>query len=438
MNNAPELWRPRDVVDVPATVSTATEIAGLAKQLSARELNQVVQTFENGLYEMGTTFVWSRTMAGLKEQLGSLGMDFLAELLDRPDIRSGAEAHEVLTDFDAVRLAEELGMFNSSHALRLRHNMELIAHFSHLPTDADSEGMMPEEAISVLRTAVQTVLGHETLTTAVGFSQFRTALEDVVLPDDSPQLASVLSSAYFFQRTVLRVLMAGIKSSSGAKLENILANTNTILPRMWPGLMGPDRFLVGRSYSEVHANGQTKAASGLRAALLKVAGFDYVPEDLRSNTFIEAAGRVMQAHFGMNNFYNEPAPARALASLGSSIPIPAFAECMTALISVRLGNSYGTSWNAQEPVNQVLSTVTSERWKFFFDSCLPADDVLLGKLQQDPMSTNWIELMRSTDRVADVQPANPQSEALLGASLEEDEAGVRRLAKAMRHNIESR
>ncbi len=434
-DNAPELWRPRDVVKVPASVTTAPEIAGLAKQLSKRELRQVVQTFESGSYEIGTTFVWSRTMAGLKAQLGTLGMDFLAELLDRPDIRPSAEVHEVLTDFDAVRLAEELGMFGSSHAMRLRHSLELIAHFSHPPADFDAEGMMPEEAISVLRTAVQTVLGHETLTVAVEFAEFRAKLEQEVLPDDAVEIDGLSSSAYFFQRTVLRVLMAGVKSSGSAKLENLLANTNTILPRIWPGLMDPDRYFIGRSYAEVHADGQKKAASGLRAALLKVSGFDYVPEDLRSNTFIEAAGRLLQAHFAMNNFYNEPAPARALASLGSSIPIQAFAQCMTATLCVRLGNRYGISWNAQGPVTQLLETVTADRWKFFFDSCLPVDDVLLAKLLEDEIVDRWIQVIEETDRIADVRPATPAAEALLDASRAGSNQGVQGQARRMLRQV---
>lgn len=431
----PEVWRPRDVVEVPATASTATEIASLAKQLSPRELQQVVQTFENGLYEMGTTFVWTRTMSGLKAQLGSLGMDFVGELLDRPDIRADSEVHEVLTDFDAVRLAEELGMFGSSHAMRLRHNLEVIAHFSRPPDDVDADGMMPEEAISVLRTAVQTVLGHESLDIAVEFAQFRSKLEDEVLADDAAELSGLVASAYFFQRTVVRVLMAGVKSTSGAKLENVLANTNTILPKLWPGLMDPDRYLVGRSYAEVHADGQTKAASGLRSALLKVSGFDYVPEDLRSNTFVEAAGRVLQAHFGMNNFYNEPAPTRALASLGSSIPIPAFAQCMTAVLCVRIGNQYGVSWNAIGPASEILSTVTVDRWKFFFDRCLPSDDVLLGKLQQNETAERWIELMQDTSRVAGLQLANPLSQKLLDASIAGELNRVKRRAQSLNSKI---
>ena len=91
---------------------------------------------------------------------------------------------------------------------------------------------------------------------------------------------------------------------------------------------------------------QTQTA-GLKQALLKVRGFNYVPENLRSQTFLKAAEAiVLRAHEGMNNFYNEEAPTINLEKLGTVIPAPALGPCITALLCVRLGNSYGTCWAA--------------------------------------------------------------------------------------------
>jgi hypothetical protein len=156
-----------------------------------------------------------------------------------------------------------------------------------------------------------------------------------------------------------------------------------IIQLLWPETLPPERFQVGRVYSETVSNGQTQAASGLKKILLKVRGFDYVPEDLRSRTFSSAAQSVIDAHEGINNFYNEPTPTRTLAQLGSTIPRPAFAICMSALLSVRLGNSYGHCYEAQTPANSVLSKVTQEHWLFYLNSCLRADERVLEKLEND-------------------------------------------------------
>lgn len=414
-DSSPVLWQPRDTVQVPATASP-TEIAERARQLSAREIRQVTQAYQSGAYEMGSTFVWSRTMAGLKKQLATLGVEFIAEILDRPDIKSGAEIHEVLTDYDAVRLAEDLGMFGSSHALRLRHALETIHHFSDPPDDADEEGMTPEEAVGALRTCVQTVLGQEQLGIALEFTEFRRRLEAEVLPAEWIGALNLAAVPYFFKRTMVRVLIAGAKTASGAQLENLLANFNELLPVLWPLLMDPDRYSVGRLYSDLHSDGNTKAASGVRSALLKVAGFDYVPEGLRSRAFVEAASRVLATHFDWDNFHNEPAPMRSLASLGSSIPVPAFPKCITATLAVRLGNHYGRSWAAQADADRVLRGVSTDRWTYFFEKCLPVDEVVLSKLTDSEIVPRWVDLVSELPRLRSVNTSNKPLATFLKAS----------------------
>ena len=411
-------WQADDATVVPNTATSVTEIAAFAQQLSDRERKQLVQAFDGGLLEMGTSFVWHRAMAGLKSRLEALGVSFIAEMLDRPDIRGDAEIHEVLTDYEAVRLAEELGMFGSTLGLRLRQNLELVAHFTHRPADAAEDEMMPEEALGVLRTCVQTVLGQENLEVAVEFAALRDRLEQSILKDDAPEIGGLAASPYFYQRTVLRVLLAGIKINRGAQLENVLANINTLLPSIWPKLKDPDRYMVGRAYAESHAEGLAVPANGLRSALLKVAGFDYVPESLRSQAFLEAAAKLEAAHFDWDNFHNEPGPMRALAKLGSSIPRPAFHKCMTAIILVRVGNHYGVSNAAQPDAMKMLRDVTVDRWEYFFDQCLPVDAVLLTELFDPPIAERWCEMLDELPRTENATPNNRWVRPFLAVSRE--------------------
>lgn len=387
------LWRPLDVVKVPRDARDINEIASYAKQLSPREINQIVKAFQDGSYEMGSSFVWQKTMAGLKNKLGALGMDFIGEMLDRKDIATSANPQHVLTDQDALRLAEELGFFPTSHSLRLRHAMEVINHFADSPQGAEDDGMMPEEAVGALRTCVQTVLGHAYTESAFEFAAFRKQLEERTFQPHEPEVATLMAAPYFFQRTTLRVLLAVTKTAQGAQLEHVLANINTFLPAIWGTLLHPDRQTVGWCYAEVHAEGKQTAASGLRTALLKVKGFDYVPESLRSRTFVEAAQRLLEAHNGWNNFYNEPGPMAVLASLGTTIPAPALAKCMTAILCVKIGNPWGISNLAAQTATQTLSKLTPDRWVYYFNECLPADDLILAKLTNKTMAARFIDLV---------------------------------------------
>lgn len=124
------LWENQPASLLPANLSQPTEIAEFAKQLSTREKHQIVTAYKYGSYEMAASFVWGRAMASLKRVLGALGVTFLAELLGRTDIDEDANVLDAITEKEAIKLAEELGIISQTEAIRLRHSQELVAHFS--------------------------------------------------------------------------------------------------------------------------------------------------------------------------------------------------------------------------------------------------------------------------------------------------------------------
>ena len=194
---------------------------------------------------------------------------------------------------------------------------------------------MLEEALSCVKVCVQSVLGLEKVEAAQSFVAFREKLSNGTLADDAPEIVQLLSSPYFFMKTTVSILLNILKTGKGASLENGGRNTAVIIPKLWPQLKGPERWQVGQAYSELFNDGKSAAIKTLHGVLVSTAGFDYVPESLRSNSFTKAAHAVLAAHQGMNNFYNEPKPMKELAAMGSSIPGPAFGNVMTATLAVK-------------------------------------------------------------------------------------------------------
>ena len=188
--------------------------------------------------------------------------------------------------------------------------------------------------------------------------------------------------------------MNAAKRNVGAQLEHALANINVLLPAIWDKLRDAERWQVGHTYAEAYASGKASTVSGLKSALLKVRGFDYVPENLRSETFIKAAEAVLKAHEGLNNFYNEAAPVSNLVKLGSTIPTPALPACATALLAVSLGNAYGTAWSAQADAGKILGSLSQDRWQYYLNHVLPSDVRVLTKLANDKPIANWINLVK--------------------------------------------
>lgn len=429
-----ELWQPPTQEVVPASAKTAPTIAPLAQQLSKREQRQIVESFERGHYEMVVNFVWQKTMAALKRELGTLGVRFLGEMLDRTDLTDDDDVIDSITEREALRLAEELGVVSATEAMRLRQTHELVAHFARMEAgqiDSEAVEMDEAEAIRALKACVRNVLGKPKIEVATRFADFRSALESETLSASDDRVSMLLASPYFFQRLTISVLLSVVKAESGAKLENSLANLNTLLPRLWQNLRDAERWQVGHTYVEVYAAGKSTATRGVKEALLKVRGFDYVPENLRSDAFVRAAEDVIKAHEGFNNFYNEESPMRTLLRLGSTIPPPAFSICASAILAVTLGNVYGASYAAAPLARRMLDRFSQDRWQYYLDQCLPGDIRIFDKLSDEKPRKKWIDLV---DRylLGDLDLKNKNVAPLIAASKRNDEKKIEQASFRLR------
>ncbi len=229
-----------------------------------------------------------------------------------------------------------------------------------------------------------------------------------------------------------------INTATGAQLENALANFQLLLPILWPNTASPEKWHIGRAYAEVHSAGKRIAANGLGQALTSVRGFDYVPEDLRSRVFIQAAKRLKEVHFSGRNFYNEPAAVATLASLGTSIPMTAISDCVSALLCIRPGNSYSECWAAQAPAKQLLDALRKETWRYYVEDCLPHDDTILQKLaERGRMAKAWFKISEDHE-LTSITPKKPLTRRLLEASSARDERALEASATSLLNKLRDR
>jgi hypothetical protein len=389
LNSQIILWQGPSGLCIPHNINNASQIINYGSGLKLQDKNKIIQAFNAGAFDMGAEFIWRRSMSRLRTSLATLGMKFIAEMLNREDIDEFSSPESVLNDYDTIRLAESLGMISTTGAMRLRHAFESISHFSSQQSD---EELSVTEATSIVRACVQYVIGEKDIGVAIDFSRLRERLLSESLTIENGQVQQLLGSPPFFLRTALRVLIASIKVDKGAKLEHALGNLNLLLPEMWPQFMDTDKWSVGNAYAEISSSGNPIAVAGLKKALMKVAGFDFVPENLRSNTYKKAAQAVLSAHHSFGNFYAEIEPVRHLATLGTTIPQPALSECVQAFLCVYLGNMYGYSWNAASIAEEHLKKFTKDRWEYYLKHILHGDEIILDKLTDDKPATRFCDL----------------------------------------------
>lgn len=363
--------------------------------LTERQMSQIVNAFNAKAYDMAAEYVWKKSITRLKEAVLSLGEEFVSELLQEGN-NSIVDVYSALTDYKTINLAEQLGMIPHAGAMELRQSLESLQFYFSSIAAKENSYIDDIKVLNIIKTCVVFILSKPNMDVSVEFSSFRKMLLTKDIKEADVSVSQLRQSSLFFIRTVCTVLMSAMRNSQNVYFEHAVNNFKIILPLLWDKLPDEDRQKVGFLYRDVVSDGNNKAAMGIKYALSQNGGFDYVPENLRSQSFITAASALIDVHFEYENFYREPRYVKELASLGTFIPDPATNHCMKAYILVYIGNFYGVSNSARPIAYNELKEISEEKWVSFFDKFLPYDIDLICALSASSLKPirNFLDLLR--------------------------------------------
>ena len=386
----PALWSASGGVELPKSADV-TCVLSYNVQLKEREVASILSNYATENFEIASEFVWERAIRILRNRVLSLGLEFVGEMVGLNDLNYIRE----LPAFEVINLASELGFINSTGKMRLSQADEIVQHYR----ERDTEEEMPKnEAETVIRACMQYVLGYESAGVTMEFGNFRDSLKFELFEKQPERLMMLEGSPYFYKRTTIRTLINLLSSTEGAEYETVALNFCKILEIVWDNLSSDDKYFVGTTYSQYVNSGKENQMLTFKSALQRVHGFDYVPENLRSISFIQAAKNIKRVHHEMNNFYKEPEAVRKLEILGTQIPKPALKEAISSCILVFLGNAYGSSNAAIPYTEQVFEKINKDAWNYYVNGCLQYDDDVLSKIScGDRRTSRWCEFVKKYD-----------------------------------------
>lgn len=367
------------------------------KVLSTVETKKIVNAFELGMYDMGLEYAWLRSMKILDDRLEYFGLDFIAEMTDRDTLST----LEQLSPIEKIELAFELGMINTTAKMLLIQASETINHYLSRDIVSKGEEIEPVIAMPIIYNITKYILGNEVETSSIEFKEFRDSLKEKLYKADDEQVETLKNSPYFYIRTTIRTILSLIKyaykENNLAELAKVLNNATIFTVTLWDKIFIEDKKLIGSTYAQAISDGHKETVATFSIILDSTHGYDYVPETTRSTAYKKIAREYSLVHFGMNNFYNEPAYAKKLYSMGTVIPDFALQECLKAVIVSMMGNRYGVSTEAQSYNNKILDKVTTEQWKQFFSKLIIQDQTLLEQLTyaSSNMISNWFHIVET-------------------------------------------
>ena len=414
------LWQSQKNEVIPKNASVE-KIIMFNKCLSEKDINQLSFAYKSELYEMSASFIWEKTMNKLREYILSFGNEFALEMLGMSD---SAILNKIPEKY-AIDLSYDLGVIPKIGKIKLTQCNEMMAYYLS-PTVEDE---MDSTTINlIIRVCVEYVLQQDIQFGDIEFCSFRNKLMQESFTMQSPVLDTIKNSPYFYKKTIIRTLLNLVDTVKGIELDNAYNNFSVILPNIWDGLSTEDKWLVGTAYTEAVNVNNTRKVAVFKNILLKLKGFDYVPENVRSNTFIDAAKQLIAVHNAMNNYYNEPAAVHYLASLGSVVPGPAVGICISALLCVKIGNSYGVSFDAQNKCDELLKSIGEEKYKYYLNNILSFDEMILEKLKIKACIERWCEL-EVNNNLNEVKTSNVLVNKLIIATREKNYSEIRSSAE---------
>ena len=175
-SNTPAAWTRDEPAELPAA-ATPADVAEQARGVGPRDVKSIISAFDSEAYEMVSAFVWGRTTAALRKPIAALGMDFVGEMLGRPDLDQGADP-QTLGDHEVLSLAEETGhphdRRGDASQARFGVGQPFRGHAAGCDGRHADDGA---DALAVLRPCVASVLSNALIEPAAAFVRFRRALE---------------------------------------------------------------------------------------------------------------------------------------------------------------------------------------------------------------------------------------------------------------------
>lgn len=386
--------------DIPSNLMDVNQIIPYSNtsNLTLKQQKNIIAAFNSQAYDMAVEYVWKKAITSLKEHILVLGEDFVGELIQRPGVGSKINIETVLTDYNIIIIAEQLGMISHVGAMTLRQAFETLQYYFSAEAIKEEAELDALQVASIIKSCVANILSQPNMDVAVDFSNFRNRLFEENISANDSQLKQLINSSLFIIRTVVTILTSSIKTKDGAAQEHCLNNLKVILPLIWSKISSDDKWRIGSLYKDVMSDGDMDSAVIIKATLSLVNGFDYVPESLRSTTFIEAAQRLIDVHYEFDNFYKEPRAIKELASLGTIFPKPAMPICIKALLLVYLGNYYGRSIAAVPIAEEQLNSISYDDWVDFLENELPFDENILQALVSSQRQLEYfVDIIRQNE-----------------------------------------
>jgi len=366
------------------------------KKMESTYLSKFAAAVASGLFDAALNYLWDETIFELRQRVAKYDISyFYANAISNVEKRNklkGVDDLNKIEDSELIHGGRQIGLISElgyKHLdfIRYMRNWASAAH----PNQNEITGL---QLISWLETCIKEVIALPLSIGAVEIKQLLNNIRTVNISDvEAKEIAALSINLSQEQINNLVSGLYGIYTQLDT-LAPARQNIHLLLPLLWNRVDEPTRTKIGLNYGKYAAINDQERKRLTQQFLNVVSATSYIADDFRIPEIEDAIDNLLLAHRAANNFYNEPAFARALQNVvghEGRIPTSLNRKYVIGLVEVFLTNGYGSAWNAEPIYRSLINLFDASQAVYAVLSFY--DDTIASKLQFAECRRYYYELL---------------------------------------------
>lgn len=367
-----------------ATIAALTSqwdvlVAQIRPECRGRYLDNAHKALDAELWDAALAYFWQATVDELRRMVEAYGITYFASTIGDARVKDIETLSQYVPDHELIEHAHKLGVINREAHFQLQHCRGLRNLYS--PSHPTDYILDPLEALNFIKNCVRLVLSVDRPLPGADLRVLTKRMRDDDLTGEVVILREgILSLPVQIADSLIQIMFTDYVAGHLQAVAK--QNINLLGPSAWERSSPLAKETVGQRFAQLYISGTEDQKREGFAFLKQIGGVSEIPPAVLRPLFLQRSQTLIDTHFGADNFYNEPAAARALAELGNDVPSGAQHKYVKSILLSFVGNYYGRSWGAQTDV-AVMFKGLNVRSLEALGSILDKDEDVIGALS-DP------------------------------------------------------
>ncbi|MEJ1118076.1 hypothetical protein V9K92_06300 [Phyllobacterium sp. CCNWLW109] len=335
---------PRDILASQDEIEGAWQnlprvLQKIPPELRTAPLGRMCIAIAVGLFDSAINYIWNLSIVELRDKVRRFGLNVVSQVTSKRDFDEQTLVE--MKDAELLLLCLKLNLITEDGYFFLDQCRDIRNNFSAAHPGVGN--IDDHEFVSYANRCAKYALNNEINPVGVDLSAFITAIKASKFTDEqASQWIKRISGTHEAQQNLIFGSLHGIycdpKSQEEARV-NALGISAHFAPSFTPKAKSD---LVNRHHNYI-ADGVVDRHTASKQFFEKLGMLALLGEHEVHAVISNAVQRLLQAHLGMNNFYNEPPFSERLLELSSQVAIPESVkqEFVEVVVTCATGNTYG-------------------------------------------------------------------------------------------------